>query len=268
MIDLHCHMLPGIDDGAPDLATSLAMARMAVADGITVTACTPHIMPGVYDNSGPGIRSAISELQSVLDREGIALKLVGGADVHIATDLVVGLRTGRVLSLNDSSYFLFEPPHHVAPPRLAEVVFDIMAAGYRPIITHPERLTWIENHYDVVEHLARQGVWMQITAGAVTGRFGSRARYWADRMLDEGKVQILATDAHNLRNRSPVLSEARKTVAKRFGDAAATEMVVTRPQMILDDRAPLALSVPELAEERSRLRRLYGTHNAAADDAR
>ena len=271
MIDLHCHILPGVDDGAPDLATSLAMARMAVADGITVTACTPHIMPGIYDNNGPAIRQAIADLQAVLDGEQIPLKLVCGADVHIAPDLVEGLKAGRVLALNDSRYFLFEPPHHVAPPRLAQVVFDIMAAGYRPIVTHPERLTWIENHYDLISHLADRGVWMQITAGAVTGRFGRRARYWSDRMLDESKVHILATDAHNLRNRSPILSEARKLVAKRFGEVAATEMVLTRPQMILDDSAPLVAhaldraDTEELGDARARAQRRFGAKRVRPD---
>jgi protein-tyrosine phosphatase len=233
-------MLPGIDDGAPDLETSLSMARIAVADGITVTACTPHIHPGVYDNHGPGIKAAIADLQRELDAADIALKLICGADTHIANDLVDGLQSGRVASLNDTRYFLFEPPHHVAPPRMEEVVFDVMAAGFTPLLTHPERLTWIEDHYDAVVRLADRGALMQITAGSVTGRFGRRPKYWAERMLDEGLVHILATDAHNLRNREPVLSPARDLVAKRLGDEEATQMVLTRPQKIVDGAAPEA----------------------------
>lgn len=238
MYDLHCHLLPAIDDGAPDLETSLAMARMAVDDGITVTACTPHILPGLYDNSGPGIKTAIAALQAKLDAEGIALRLVCGADVHIAPDLVDGLGSGRIASLNDTRWFLFEPPHHVAPPRLEAVVFDVMAAGYLPLLTHPERLTWIESHYDTITRLARNGVLMQITAGSVTGNFGRRAKYWAERMLDEGLVYILATDAHNLRNRSPVLSPARDAVARRLGETQAIDMVLTRPREIIEGAMP------------------------------
>jgi protein-tyrosine phosphatase len=231
-------MLPGIDDGAPDLETSLSMARIAVADGITITACTPHIHPGVYDNHGPGIKAAIANLQRELDAADIALKLICGADTHIANDLVDGLCSGRIPSLNDTRYFLFEPPHHVAPPRMEAVVFDVMAAGYTPLLTHPERLTWIEDHYDAVVRLADRGALMQITAGSVTGRFGRRPKYWAERMLDEGLVYILATDAHNLRNREPVLSPARELVAKRLGDEEAEEMVLTRPQKIVEGAAP------------------------------
>lgn len=255
MIDLHCHMLPGIDDGAVDLETSLAMARMAVEDGIQVTACTPHIMPGVYDNRGPEIRTAIERLQQSLDEHGIALKLVTGADVHIAPDLIEGLKTGRVLSLNDSRYFLFEPPHHIAPPRIEKFAFDVMAAGYLPVITHPERLTWIESHYDRFLQMVHGGAWIQITAGALTGRFGRRPKYWCERMLDDGVVHIVATDAHNLRNRSPQLAEAREAVAERLGREAADDMVLTRPNGILQNVAPSTLPpavgvTPEMRSER------------------
>jgi len=244
MIDLHCHLLPAIDDGAVDLETSIAMARMAVQDGIRVTACTPHIMPGVYENRGADIRAAIVRLQQALDDHDIPLQLVTGADVHIAPDLVGGLKSGRILSLNDSRYFLFEPPHHIAPPRLEQLAFDVLSAGYMPLITHPERLTWIESHYDVIKKMAHGGAWIQITAGAVTGRFGRRPRYWSERLLDEGLVHILATDAHNLRNRSPVMSEARDAVAERLGEQAAIDMVQTRPEGILNNVSPSSLPPP------------------------
>ena len=263
MIDLHCHMLPAIDDGAVDLETSLAMARMAVDDGVTVTACTPHIMPGVYENRGPDIRAAIDRLQQALDENGIPLKLVTGADVHIAPDLVQGLKNGRILSLNDSRYFLFEPPHHIAPPRLEQLAFDVMSAGYMPLITHPERLTWIESHYDVIKQMAHGGAWVQITAGAVTGRFGRRPKYWSERMLDEGLVHILATDAHNLRNRCPNLSHARQLVAERLGEQAATDMVLTRPRGVLDNVVPSSLPpavgvpTPPRRESQNIFRRLF-----------
>ena len=254
MIDLHCHMLPGIDDGAADLEVSLAMARMAVADGITITACTPHIMPGVYENRGPEIRTAIERLQAVLDENDIPLKLVTGADVHIAPDLVEGLRSGRVLSLNDSRYFLFEPPHHIAPPRLEQLAFDVMAAGYMPVITHPERLTWIETHYEIFTQMVRAGAWIQITAGALTGRFGRRPKYWSEKLLDDGVVHVLATDAHNLRNRSPVLSEAREAVAARLGEQAARDMVLTRPRLILENALPSQAPEPVGVERQQRPR--------------
>ena len=241
MIDLHCHMLPGIDDGAPDLETSLEMARIAVDDGITITACTPHITPGVYDNTGPDILERIAALQLELDRAGIALRLTCGADAHVMTGMVDGLRSKQIPSLGGSRYFLFEPPHHVAPPRLEDLAFELLTAGYIPVLTHPERLTWIEDHYEVMVRLVRAGAWMQITCGSITGRFGQRPQFWAERMLDEGMVHILATDAHNLRNRKPKMAEARDCVAARLGDQAAIDMVLTRPRGVLDDVLPTDL---------------------------
>lgn len=261
MIDLHCHILPGIDDGSPDLETSLAMARMAVDDGITITACTPHILPGYYDNAGPQIREDIAALQRHLDEAGIPLQLTTGADINLVPGLASGLRDGRMLSLADSRYFLFEPPHNLAPPRMADSVFEVMAAGYIPLITHPERLRWIEEQYDVMTQVARGGAWIQLTAGSITGRFGRRALYWSERMLDEGIVHIVATDAHNLRSRAPILSEAVEAVGRRLGEAAAMDMVVTRPRAVLDNASPSsvppAVGVERPARPAGLFRRLF-----------
>jgi len=238
MIDLHCHLLPGIDDGSPDLDTSLRMARIAVADGITVTACTPHIYPGLYENTGPAIRQAVIELQTQLIEAGIALQLTQGADTHLTPNLVKGLCDGRIPSLHDSRYFLLEPPHHVAPPRLAETVFNLLAAGYIPVITHPERLSWIEDHYETFVDLTRRGAWLQVTSGSLTGRFGPTARYWGERLLDEGWVHILATDSHGVDRRPPLLAEGQHAAERWVGAEEAHHLVATRPQGILNNEAP------------------------------
>lgn len=238
MIDLHCHMLPGIDDGAPDLKVALAMARCAVADGITHTACTPHIYPGLYENQQAGIAQAIEQLRTVFAAEGIALQLSIGADTHLAPDLIANIRAGRIPTLNGSRYLLLEPPHHVAPPQFEESVFQLMAAGYVPVITHPERLSWIETHYPIFQRLVKQGAWMQLTSGSLTGRFGRRPRYWAERMLDEHLVHILATDSHHIDRRPPLLAEGREAAAQRIGQEQAEYLVTLRPQGILDDLSP------------------------------
>jgi protein-tyrosine phosphatase len=255
MIDLHCHLLPGIDDGAPDLRVSLAMARAAVADGIRVTACTPHIYPGLYENERAGIVAAVAELQQVLRQEGIDLTLVAGADTHLAPDLLASLRAGRIPTLNHSRYLLLEPPHHVAPPRFDEAVFQLLAAGSVPVITHPERLTWIEGNYEMFARLVKAGAWLQVTAGALTGRFGKRPKYWGERLLDDRLVHILATDSHHHERRPPLLAEGRDAAATRLGEEEAMHLVLTRPQGILDDRPVEAL--PPLPE-----RSIHGARSA------
>ena len=158
MIDLHCHILPAIDDGATDLEMALEMARIAVADGIREIACSPHIYPGMYDNATQGIRAAVAALQTELDQRDI-------------------------------------------PLRFEESVFELMTAGYTVLITHPERLSWVEDHYAVFERISRRGAWMQITAGALTGRFGRRVKYWGERFVGDGHCMVLATDAHHPQRR-------------------------------------------------------------------
>lgn len=244
MIDLHNHLLHGVDDGATDLAASFAMARAFVADGVTVAACTPHILPGLYHNTGPQIRAGVAALQVALDQEGIALRLVTGADNHIVPDFVGGLKSGHLLTIADTRYVLVEPPHHVAPQRMDELFFGIQAAGYVPILTHPERLSWLSQNYDIVKQLIHNGVWMQITAGSLTGAFGGKPLYWASRMLDEGGVHILASDAHDVVKRPPLLAEAYYAAAKRVGDTEAANLVLNRPRGILENALPSAMPVP------------------------
>jgi protein-tyrosine phosphatase len=244
MIDLHCHILPGIDDGAADLSVSLTMARAFVADGVTMVACTPHILPGLYHNTGPQIRLAVAALQQALDDEGIPLQLVPGADVHIVPDFVGGLRDGRLLTLGDTRYVLVEPPHHTAPARLEDMFFGLLVAGYVPILTHPERLSWITAHYDLIQRLVHGGVWMQITAGSLAGTFGRQPVYWAERMLDEGCVHIIATDAHDSKRRPPILGQGRDLAAKRVGSVEAEHLVLTRPRGIIANDLPSQFPMP------------------------
>ena len=265
MIDLHCHILPGVDDGAPDLATSLDMARAFVADGVTTVAATPHILPGLYHNSGPQIRQAIASLQQSLLDEAVPLRIVAGADNHVVQNFVGGLRSGHLLSLADSRYVLVEPPHHVMPVRLDEMFFDLTVAGFVPILTHPERLTWIKGHYDVIQKLAAAGVWMQITAGSLIGAFGRGPKYWAERMMDDGIVHILATDAHDVSRRPPNLSQGREAAIKRVGAEAAEHLVLTRPQGILENLPPASL--PPLPS-REQLARMPGIERHGTGGAR
>ncbi len=238
MIDLHSHILPGLDDGSPDIATSLEMARMAVSDGITVMACTPHLMSGIYDNDASDIRLKVNEFQKRLGDAGIDLSLVVGSDAHIRPDFLSCLRDGRILCLNDSRYVLFEPPHNIVPQRLEDLLFSMVVDGYVPVLTHPERLKWIEQHFAMFERLVIAGVWMQVTGGSLTGRFGRRPKYWAEKMLASGMVRILASDAHNLTSRPPILSDAFAIAKTEVGLEEAKNLVIMRPVNILDNEPP------------------------------
>lgn len=244
MIDLHCHLLPGIDDGAQTIEASLEMARIAVADGITTTACTPHIYPGMYENTAAGIRDAIAAVERQLADAGIPLKLTIGADAHMTRELQDRLDAHTAPTLGDTRYFLLEPPHHVAPPHFEDHVSSFLMAGYVPVITHPERLTWIEQHYDAFVRVAQRGAWLQVTSGSLTGDFGSDAKYWGERLVDEGWVHILATDAHGTHRRRPELAKGRRAAEKMLGAEEAEAMVTTRPAAMLANVLPSQVPAP------------------------
>jgi protein-tyrosine phosphatase len=238
MIDLHSHMLPGIDDGAADLSVALEMARMQIDQGVEIVACTPHILPGVFHNEGQHIRQAVDRLQNALDEAGLPLALMPGADNHIVPNFVAELRQDRLLSLGDTRYVLVEPPHNVAPARLDELVFGIALSDYVPVITHPERLRWIEDKYDLIKRMADRGIWMQVTSGSLVGRFGRRPKYWAERMICEGIVHILASDAHDITGRPPDLAAGRQAAERLVGAQEAERMVSGRPLDMVLNKAP------------------------------
>lgn len=245
MLDLHCHMLPAIDDGAQDLDTALEMARTAVADGINLVACTPHIYPGLYENRAGDILAAVDTFRERLQEAGISLEITFGADIQLIPELLYNLDGRSFPTLHGSRYFLFEPPHHVAPLHFSELLFDVLSGGYVPIITHPERLTWLDDdHYHWFVDAVRCGAWLQLTSGSVVGRFGRGPRYWAERMLDDGIVHILATDAHDTEHRPPFLAEGRDAAAAWVGSEEAQRLVVGRPQLVVDDQSTDTLPLP------------------------
>ncbi len=244
MIDLHCHLLPGIDDGAPDLAASLRMAHALIEDGVEAVVCTPHILPGLYANTGPQIRAAVADLRAHLARSGLRLDIYAGADAHIAVDFAAKLKRGEIPTLAGSRYVLVELPQHVGPKLIEPFFFQLLIAGYVPVLSHPERLAWIEPQYGTIKSLVRSGVWLQLTAGSLIGEFGREAKYWSERMLDDGIVHVLASDAHDVERRAPKLGLGREAAAKRLGEQEAANLVSGRPRAILRDEIPLNCPLP------------------------
>lgn len=244
MIDLHCHMLPAIDDGARDLDTALRMAELAVADGITMTACTPHIYPGLFENTHERISEAVQCFRDQLQKSGIPLEITYGADIQIVPELVQGLRDGTLPCLHGSRYFLFEPPHHVSQPRMSDLVHRALLSDYVPIITHPERLSYIESDYDKFIEAARAGAWIQLTGGSLLGRFGPRVKKITERFLQDGVTHLLASDGHNLKNRTPELREARDAAAAIVGEAEADRLVQGRPAAVIANAEPCDVQLP------------------------
>lgn len=251
MIDLHSHILPKLCDGSQDVETSVAMARLAVADGTTHLACTPHIYPGVYHNSTGTILPALQALQTTLDTADIPLQLIMGADVHMVPEVMQGLKHGIIPTLHGSRYFLLEPSHHVPVNGFLEQVENFLNAGYVPVITHPERLRWMEEYYEDFMAAARMGAWLQITAGSIHGGFGRNAQKLAERMLQEEVVHIIASDAHGVDKRPPIMSAGVAAAITLTGnEAEIMRMVYDRPLAILNNADPESIVSPNGLSER------------------
>lgn len=238
MIDLHSHTLPGLCDGSPDLETSLQMAKMAAADGITHLACTPHVYPNIYNNSTYTIQPALLQLQAEIDKYEIPLKLIIGADTHMLPEVLSRLKDGSIPTLNNSRYFLLEPAHHVPVVGFLDHISGFLSAGYVPLITHPERLSWIKPHYDEFIEAAKMGAWIQLTAGAITGNFGKTAKNYAHKFLEDGYTHVVASDAHGTNRRPPLLSPAVEILTNMLGEEEAKHCVQTRPQAVIDNITP------------------------------
>jgi protein-tyrosine phosphatase len=231
-VDIHCHLLPGLDDGADSVAESLAMARMAVADGIETIAVTPHQL-GSSPVDAESIRQRADELKQHLGAANIPLQIYLGADVRIDPGLIHKLQNGSVLTLADQhKHVLLELPHEIFVP-IDQLLKELHSKKMVGILSHPERnqglLANRKPLYDIVE----QGGLLQITAGSITGAFGNRVREFTESLLSEGLVHFVATDAHNTKSRPPIMSGAFQRICELTDEATALDLCVNNPGKVV-----------------------------------
>ena len=229
MIDLHAHILPGLDHGPGGWDEALEMCRIAVADGITTIAATPHVSE-VFPNSSQRIEEAVSELRVRLEDAAVPLTIVVGGDYHVRPDL----SPRNVLTLGGNGrYFLLEFPYQVLPPRADAFVKTLLDRGLTPIVTHPERTASLQRDWRRLEPLVKAGALVQVTAGSLLGEFGPAATAAARRFLKQGWVHLLASDAHWTHERLPRLAAGRDAAARVVGEDAARALVGVNPGAIL-----------------------------------
>ena len=233
MIDLHSHILHGIDDGAIDIRTALDMARWAAEDGVEVMACTPHFLPGVYEPEPADVIERVAELNERLMDEGIDLVVVTGCEAHVQPDMVALLESRQILPIHTGRYVLCEAPPAVLPPHMDHLFASMLAAGYKPILAHVERYRWVERAMPWIRRMSESGVLMQVTAGSFFGDYGRLAQDWSMRFLEEGLVDLVASDAHDLVRRPPGLSKAWNLIRSERGEDEARLIFKELPEQIL-----------------------------------
>lgn len=259
MIDLHTHILPGIDDGVKTEDESVEFARMAVADGVTTIVATPHCKDGFYENRRAAVLEGVARLRVRLERDGVALRLEPGAEVHICPELPERVRDGRAPTLADNgTTLLLELSLSQYPVELENLVFQLRLAGILVLLAHPERIRYFQDDSTRYEALVAQGVWGQITTGSVLGLFGSDVREYSDELLSKGLVHVVASDAHNTRGRPPVLGQAVEAIGAAVGDARARAMALGSPAAFLAGREPELPPVEAARRRRGFLGRFLG----------
>lgn len=229
-------MLPGLDDGPVNLGVSLAMAEIAVADGIETVLVTPHQLGTFGQNRGETIRAFAARFQSELRQRGIGLRVLPGADVRIEPDLVTKLKAGDVLTLADQRrHVLLELPHELYVP-LDGLLRKLDSAGFVGILSHPERNQGLLREPELVAELVDAGCLMQVTAGSLVGSFGPEVRDFSTRLIEEGLAHFLATDAHGTTSRRPWMSRAFERAAELAGERYAEELCSTNPSAVAEGR--------------------------------
>ena len=245
MIDCHCHILPGLDDGARNIETAIEMARIAADDGVRVIIATPHL--DLDENSIPPdvIRERVVELNEALQREGIELTVLPGAEAKLSPDLPGHVEAGRVMTVGDlSRHILLELPFGTYPTFMGELFFQIQLLRITPILAHPERAAITRGYPQIIDGLVDRGALLQINLGSLLGREGRGVQGVARRLIRDDLAYMIGSDAHSPDRRPPGLSAARKALRRLGGDPAFESLTKTNPAKLIAPPKPPAASPP------------------------
>jgi protein-tyrosine phosphatase len=264
MIDLHSHILYGLDDGPETMDEAIQMCWISYRDGVRTIVATPHTLNGEYQNNRATILAKVKELNDALTQCGLrnsefgiegfrsdfsfhstlhtrhsALAVLPGADIHFSDEILHQLDQGEVMTVGDGKKFLIlEFPFHTIPFRAEDVLFQLMARGITPIISHPERNLEIFRRPVRYYEMIRMGCLGQVTAMSLTGGFGAKIKGFAEKLLKKRLIHLIASDAHNVNGRPPVLTHAMREAEKIVGKEEARKMVTEYPRAILEGKRP------------------------------
>ncbi len=255
MIDLHCHILPGLDDGPELLEEAVGMCRTAALDGVKCIVATPHFKPGTFDISGPRILQAIGDLTAAVQNIGLDIRILPGAEVAVSPEIFDAVKPGEWLTLNQGSYFLAEFSALSVPVGWDAFLLSFLNNGLTPIIAHPERNAWFIRHIEALSAAVQRGIRLQITSMSLTGDFGIEARDFCIQLLRRNLVHIMASDAHSANFRPPRLSEALRLAADVVGKQRSEALVIANPLAVINgrpipDMGPVERAFPLVAAKR------------------
>lgn len=252
MIDIHSHILPGIDDGAQTEADSIAMAKQAVEQGIHTVIATPHHKNGRYENIRDNIVKYTHILNELLKQKEIPLTLLPGQETRINGEMIEDLTNGNLLPLNDSIYLFVELPSASVPRYTSQMLYDIQMAGYIPIIVHPERNRELIDNPNLLYELVSKGALTQVTAGSLTGRFGKKIETFSHELIEANLTHFVASDAHNTASRKFNLQAALEIIQSNYG-VDTYFMFHENSQLLID-----GMNVNKMEPYRIKKKRFFG----------
>jgi len=256
MIDIHSHILPGLDDGARSYDEAFEMCCTAYQDGVETIVATPHVQPGIYQPEEKEIVERVRGLSLRLSEAGIGIRILSGADLRITPELMQELKERTDYTINrNRCYILLEAPHERIPPYTEETIFNLQINGITPIITHPERNAEVQENPNRIYDLVTKGVIVQVTAISLTGGFGSTVASTAMKLLEHDLAHVIASDAHSPNDRPPVLSGGVKVAEGIVGSEKAKRMVEEIPEEITRGNS---IDLPEPKEIKQRRLFFFG----------
>jgi protein-tyrosine phosphatase len=256
VIDMHSHILPGLDDGAASVDVSTAMLDAAAALGITTIVATPHLHRPLTDDYDATARSALAAIQEPARERGI--EVLRGFEVRLTADLPARLRAGEPITLGDSQAVLVDLPFNEWRHDLDEALFNIQVSGFLPILAHPERYPVFQRRPERARELAARGIALQVTTGSFAGAFGHRARSAAEALLRAGAVHLIASDAHSADDRMAAVPAGLERLGALVGEAGVRQLTADAPRHVLATGTAPAPVLPLPSAPRTAFRRLLG----------
>lgn len=234
MIDIHCHLLPAVDDGPGTVEQTIKMAKRAVEEGVAAIVVTPHAFHPQFETEDLNVQEAAATLQNVLHQEGIKLDIYPGQEIRVFGDLVQALEDGAALSLAGSRYVLVEFPSDTVPAYAEQLFFRLQTEGYTPVIAHPERNKELATNPKRLMDFVSSGALSQVTTSSLTGEFGQNVKEIAFVFLRNGLSQLVASDAHSIGRRTFYWEEAKQVVTDELG-AGRWETLVENAEAVVKD---------------------------------
>ncbi|SIS82635.1 tyrosine-protein phosphatase [Salimicrobium salexigens] len=250
MIDIHSHILPDVDDGAQSERESLEMAEQALEEGIHTIVATPHFKNGHWDNSRRDIEAKVHVLNRFFEENEVPLKVLPGQETRINGDMLADIDNQEVLTINHGQYVFVEFSSDSVPRYTGQLLYDLQLKGYKPIIVHPERNSYLQEKPSVLHDFIQQGAYAQLTAGSLIGSFGKEVKKFSEQLLEAKLIHLIASDAHNVKHRPFHMKEAFERIEKLYGPETR-EAFLDNARFVVDDE-PLFAEPPEHVRKKKR----------------